>query len=116
MFVNARRLDAEKVESARKEFAAMEAVGVIGVICPIPDFYPLPNVADFTSRLKGCKVFTKLDLTKGYYQVPMAPGDKPFGHFEWVRMPFQTQKCRLYFSTPHGPDSWRYPALFCLCG
>ena len=91
MFVNARCLDAEKVESARKEFAAMEAVGVIGVICPIPDFYPLPNVADFTSRLKGCKVFTKLDLTKGYYQV----------------------LSRLYFSTPHGPDSRRYPALLC---
>ena len=40
-------------------------------------------------------VFTKLDLTKGYYQVPMAPGDipkmaviTPFGLFEWVRMPF----------------------------
>ena len=57
--------------------------------------YPLPNVADFTSRLKGCKLFTKLDLTKGYYQVPMALGDipkteviTPFGLFEWVRMPF----------------------------
>ena len=112
MFANTRRLDAEKLESARKEFAAMEDAGVIKVICPIPDRYPLPNVADFTSRLKGCKVFTKLDLTKGYYQVPMAPGDKPFGHFEWVRMPFRTQKCRLYFSTPHGPDSQRSPTLF----
>ena len=88
MFAKACCLDAEKLESDRKEFAAMEAARVIGVICPTPDRYPLPNVADFTSRLKGCKVFTKLDLTKGYYQVPMAPGDKPFSHFEWVRMPF----------------------------
>ena len=61
----------------------------------IPDRYLLPNFVDFTSRLKGCKIFTKLDLTKGYYQVPMAPGDipktaviTPFGLFEWVRMPF----------------------------
>ena len=124
VFAKARRLDAEKLESARKEFAAMEAAGVIrrssspwasplhmvqkpdGSWRPcgdyrrlntqtVPDRYPLPNVADFTSRLNGCKVFTKLDLTKGYYQVPMAPGDipktaviTPFGLFEWVRMPF----------------------------
>ena len=124
VFAKARRLDAEKLESARKEFAAMEAAGVIrrsnspwasplhmvrkpdGSWRPcgdyrrlntqtIPDRYPLPNVADFTSRLNGCTVFTKLDLTKGYYQVPMAKGDipktaviTPFGLFEWIRMPF----------------------------
>ena len=40
-------------------------------------------------------MFTKLDLTKGYYQVPVAKGDipktaviTPFGLFEWIRMPF----------------------------
>ena len=61
----------------------------------IPDRYPLPNIADFSSRLHGSKVFTKLDPTKGYYQVPMSTGDipktaviTPFGLFEWFRMPF----------------------------
>ena len=61
----------------------------------VPDRYHLLNIADFTSRLNGCTVFTKLDLTKGYYQVPMAKGDipktaviTPFGLFEWIRMPF----------------------------
>ena len=43
----------------------------------IPDRYPLPNIADFSARLHGSKVFTKLDLTKGYYQVPMSTGDIP---------------------------------------
>ena len=104
VFAKARRLDAEKLESARKEFAAMEAAGVIcqsnsswgsslqmvqkpdGSWRPcgdyhhlntqtVPDRFPLPNVAYFTARLHGCKIFTKLDLTKGYYQVSMAPGD-----------------------------------------
>jgi len=124
VFAKARRLDAEKLESARKEFAAMESAGIIrrssspwasplhmvkkpdGSWRPcgdyrrlntqtVPDRYPLPNIADFSSRLHGSKVFTKLDLTKGYYQVPMAPGDvpktaviTPFGLFEWLRMPF----------------------------
>ena len=41
----------------------------------VPDRYPLPNVTDFTAHLHRCKIFTKLDLTKGYYQVSMAPGD-----------------------------------------
>ena len=37
----------------------------------IPDRYPVPNIMDFTANLDGCTVFFKLDLVKGYYQVPM---------------------------------------------
>ena len=95
VFAKARRLDAEKLKSARKEFAAMEAAGVIprsnsswaspfhmvqkpdgswrscGNYCrlntqTVLDRYPLPKDADFTSHLQGCKIITKLDLTKGY--------------------------------------------------
>jgi hypothetical protein len=43
----------------------------------VPDRYPLPNVAYFTSHFNNCTVFTKLDLTKGYYHGPMAKGDIP---------------------------------------
>ena len=38
----------------------------------IPDRYPLPHIADFTSRIAGSTVFSRLDLQKGYYQIPMA--------------------------------------------
>ena len=41
----------------------------------VPNYYPLPNIADFTSRITGSTVFSKLDLQKGYYQVPVAPED-----------------------------------------
>ena len=61
----------------------------------IPDRYPLPNIADFSARISGSKFFSKLDLQKGYYQVPMAPDDikktaiiTPFGMFEFLRLPF----------------------------
>ena len=61
----------------------------------VPDHYPMPHINDMTSRLHGCTVFTKLDLTKAYYQVPMAPEDKkktcictPFGSFVFNVMPF----------------------------
>ena len=61
----------------------------------IPDRYPFLNIADFTSRILGATVFSKLDLQKGYYQVHMASKDiqktaivSPFGMFEFLRMAF----------------------------
>ena len=60
-----------------------------------PDTYPLPNMLDFSARVAGCKVFSKIDLRKGYYQIPMHPDDirktaicTPFGLFEFRHMPF----------------------------
>jgi len=55
----------------------------------------LPNMVDLTSRLNGCTIFIKLDLRKGYHQVPMDPESvrktaiiTPFGLFEYLCMPF----------------------------
>ncbi len=60
-----------------------------------PDVYPLPNMLDFSDRLSGCTVFSKIDLRKGYWQVPVRPEDRkktaiitPFGLFQFRRMPF----------------------------
>jgi hypothetical protein len=59
------------------------------------DRYPLPSILDFSSNLDGCTVFSKVDLVKGYHQVPMAEADipktaicTPFGLFEYLFMPF----------------------------
>jgi hypothetical protein len=61
----------------------------------VEDKYLLPNMADLVARLDGCTVFSKLDLKKGYLQVPVAAANvaktaiiTPFGLFEFVRMPF----------------------------
>ena len=119
-----RRLEGDKLEAARAEFAAMEADGIVrrstspwasplhmvpkkdGTWRPCgdfrrlnlvtePDVYPLPNMLDFADRLHDCTVFSKIDLRKGYWQVPVRPEDvpktavaTPFGLFEFVRMPF----------------------------
>ena len=70
----------------------------------IPDRYPLPNIADFDSQLHGSTVFSKLDLQKGYYQVPMSPEDAkkptiitPFGLWEFIKMPFGLQNAGQTF-------------------
>ena len=38
---------------------------------------PLSNIQDSTSFLSGTRIFSKLDLTKGYYQVLLNPADIP---------------------------------------
>ena len=69
MFAKAHRLDAEMLESARKEFAAMESAGILKILntLTVSERYPLPNIAYFSARLHSSKVFTKLDLSKGYH-------------------------------------------------
>jgi hypothetical protein len=58
------------------------------------DKYPLPNMQDLSNSLHGCNVFSKIDLVKGYHQIPVAAADipktaiiTPFGLFEYLFMP-----------------------------
>jgi hypothetical protein len=70
----------------------------------VEDKYPLPNMADLAARLDGCTIFSKLDLRKGYLQVPVAAADipktaiiTPFGLFEFLRMPFSLRNAGMTF-------------------
>lgn len=61
----------------------------------IPDCYPLPYLQDFSIRLHGKRVFSKVDLHKAYHQIPVHPDDvaktaitTPFGLYEFTCMPF----------------------------
>ena len=59
------------------------------------DRYPVRTLQDFTSELHGKKIFSKIDLLKGYHQIPVADEDvcktaviTPFGLFVFPRTPF----------------------------
>ena len=60
----------------------------------VPDRFPMPRIQDLHHRLRGAAIFTSLDATCGYWQVPVHPGDRPMtafvtrdGLWMWTVMP-----------------------------
>ena len=59
------------------------------------DAYPMPRIEDILDQVGNAKFITTLDLTRGYWQVPVAKEDRhktaftsPFGLYQFCVMPF----------------------------
>ena len=57
--------------------------------------YPIPRIDELLDRLNGSKIFTKIDLKSGYYQIQIKDQDVPkagfnmrYGHYEFTIIPF----------------------------
>ncbi|CAJ0928317.1 unnamed protein product [Ranitomeya imitator] len=86
------------------------------------DAYPMPRVDELIERLGHARYITTLDLTKGYWQIPMAQEAKektafstPDVCFQYVRMPFGLQGAPATFQramdrvlAPHKPYAAAY--------
>ena len=62
------------------------------------DAYPMPRVGDLIDRLGGARYITTLDLSRGYWQVPVKEEDRhktafttPHGLYQFRVMPFGLQ-------------------------
>ena len=69
------------------------------------DAEPMPDVEQLFAKLGKAKYLSKIDLTKGYWQIPMKEEDKaktafstPQGHFQWTVMPFGLKTAGAIFS------------------
>ncbi|XP_063044707.1 uncharacterized protein LOC134438913 [Engraulis encrasicolus] len=86
------------------------------------DAYPMARVDDMVDALGQARFLTTLDLTKGYWQVPLTPASKektafatPGGLYQYTRLPFGLHGAPATFQrlmdrvlTPHK----RYAAAF----
>ena len=61
----------------------------------ITDAYSLPSIQDIFDSMEGATIFSTMDLTSGYWQIPMHVNSisktafcTHMGNFEFIRMPF----------------------------
>jgi len=63
------------------------------------DGYYIPNKTILFNRIQGASWFSKMDCKIGYWQIkmdeesiPLTSFGAPYGHYEWIVMPFGLKK------------------------
>ncbi len=72
----------------------------------VKNWYPLPRIDDLFDCLSKAKVFSRIDLRLGYYQIRITKGDEEktachtrYGSYEFLVMPFRLTNAPATFCT-----------------
>jgi hypothetical protein len=71
----------------------------------VPDKFPVPNLSDSIFGLHGTQYFTRLDLVRGYYQLPIDEQSRPYTAFSTPRNHWQFK--RLSFGLRNAPAAFQ---------
>ena len=70
----------------------------------IKNKHPLPRIEDLFDLLRGARIFSKIDLRSGYFQLRIRPGDIPktaftckYGLYEYTVMSFSLTNAPAFF-------------------
>ncbi|CAM5165450.1 unnamed protein product [Eretmochelys imbricata] len=71
---------------------------------PVSDTYPMPRPDELLDKLGGAQCLTTMDLTKGYWQVPLDADARlksafitPLGLYEFLTLPFGLNRAPATF-------------------
>jgi hypothetical protein len=80
--------------------------------------YPLPLIDDLLIGFERAMWFMSLDMASGFWAVTMTERAKlisafvcPFGHFQWVRMPFGLKNAPLIYQAVINNCLWGFVRL-----
>ena len=82
------------------------------------DAYPMPRVDELIERLGPARYLTTLDLTKGYWQVPLSKTTRektafatPGGLYQYTVLPFGGKWSPSHLPAHDGPSTATTPGL-----
>ena len=85
------------------------------------EIHPLPKVDDTLAQLSGAKVFSKLNASSGFWQIPLAEKSchlttfiTPFGRFCFNKMPFGISSAPEHFQCRMNKILSGLPGVLCL--
>jgi hypothetical protein len=90
----------EKKDGTKRMYIDYRALNEV----TIKNKYPLPRIEDLFDKLRGARVFLKIDLRSGYHQLRIRPSLIPktssvtkYGLYEYTIMSFGLMNVRAFF-------------------